>query len=249
MTRNSFSAMLISRFGGVMFIVGKTLRFTVFLFFLLTVLGSTKTLIGYTPSEVIFFFLTFNFVDTITQCLFREVYRFRYLIVSGNFDLVLAKPVNPLFRSLLGGADLLDCFMLIPYTIALVIVGSTINPTNVEILEYVILLVCGVIVSMSFHILVLSLGVITTEVDHAIMMYRDVANTGRVPIDIYSEPLRSVLTYVVPVAVMFTIPVKALLGLISPEGIIGVSLITGVFFFLSLHTWNESLKRYTSASS
>jgi len=39
------------------------------------------------------------------QLLFRDVYRFRPKVVSGDFDLILVKPINPLFRVLLGGAD------------------------------------------------------------------------------------------------------------------------------------------------
>ena len=48
------------------------------------------------------FYLCFNVVDTIGQMLFREVYRFRPLIISGGFDMVLVKPLSPLVRVLLG---------------------------------------------------------------------------------------------------------------------------------------------------
>ena len=41
------------------------------------------------------FYLCFNVVDTIGQMLFREVYRFRPLIISGGFDMVLVKPLSP----------------------------------------------------------------------------------------------------------------------------------------------------------
>ena len=39
-----------------------------------------------------FFYLSFSLVDTIAQLFFREVYRFRPLIVSGDFDLPSSNP-------------------------------------------------------------------------------------------------------------------------------------------------------------
>ena len=54
-------------------------------------------------------------IDVISQFLFREVYRFRPLVVSGEFDLVLVKPVSSLFRSLAGGADVIDLITIPPY--------------------------------------------------------------------------------------------------------------------------------------
>ena len=47
------------------------------------------------PLQMLVFYLCFNIVDTIGQLLFREVYRFRSLIVTGGLDMVLVKPLNP----------------------------------------------------------------------------------------------------------------------------------------------------------
>ena len=55
--------------------------------------NSLNTLAGYTGTQVIFFFLTFNIIDVTSQFLFREVYRFRPMIVSGDFDFVLVNTI------------------------------------------------------------------------------------------------------------------------------------------------------------
>ena len=129
LTMNSFMTALTSRFGAVLFLIGKMLRFVFFLIFLLTLFTQTRFLASYSQTQMLFFFLTFNFVDTVTQLLFREVYRFRPMVVSGDFDLVLVKPISPLFRVLVGGADPLDLLMLIPYVVALVYVGNHLGTT------------------------------------------------------------------------------------------------------------------------
>lgn len=250
LTMNSFLISLTSRFGAALFLVGKLLRFVFFLVFLVAIFSKASVLANYTMMQAVFFFLTFNLIDTTTQLFFREVYRFRQLVVSGDFDLVLVKPMNPLFRALAGGADPLDLVMLIPYGGALVYVATRLDHvTMLNISIYLLLIFNGLLIATGFHILVLALAIVTTEIDHAIMIYRDLTSMGRVPIDIYREPLRSVITFIIPVGIMMTFPVKALLGVLTP-GFIVLSLILGsLFFVLCLHVWRYALTRYASASS
>ncbi len=105
------------------------------------------------------------------------------------------------------------------------------------------------IIATAFHIAVLALGILTTEIDNTIMLYRDVTRMGVVPIDIYKEPVRGFLTFVVPVGIMMTFPVKGLLGLLSFGVVFFSFLIAVVSLWLSLKFWKISLKRYASASS
>ncbi len=242
-------AVLSSRFGASLFLIGKTLRFVFFLIFLLTLFTQTQLLVSYTQSQMIFFFLTFNFIDTLTQLFFREVYRFRPMVVSGDFDLVLVKPISPLFRVLIGGADPLDLLMLIPYVGALLHVAIQLGITPVGVFLYLLLLVNAIAIASGFHIFVLALAILTTEIDHTIMIYRDLTSMGRVPVDIYHEPLRSIITFVIPVGVMMTFPAKALLGMLSLKFILVSCLIGAGFLALSLSMWKYSLSRYSSASS
>src|SRR3990167_2984618 len=98
----------VSRFGAVLFVLGKLIRFVFFLFFLLIIVSRTQAIIGYTLWQVILFYITFNFIDSLSQFFLREVYRFRSYVISGNFDYFLTKPVPVLFRLLFGGSDVLD---------------------------------------------------------------------------------------------------------------------------------------------
>src|SRR3990172_1736822 len=249
MSKNAFISMLANRLGASVFMFGKLLRFGFFLVFIVFLLKGTNTLAGYNLNQTLFFFLTFNLIDVVTQFLYREVYRFRPLVVSGSFDLVLTKPVNALFRSLMGGADILDFMTIPPLILAIYFLGRSLNPTTVQVLLYLFLLINGLLIATAFHISVLSLGIITLEIDHTIMIYRDITNLGRFPVDIYRQPLRGVLTYLIPVGIMMTLPAKALMGLVSPLGV-GISLgLAATGIFLSLRFWNLALRQYTSASS
>lgn len=246
---NSFSSVLVSRLGGFLFLIGKALRFSFFLTFLLLITTQTKTLSGYSVNQAVFFFLTYNIIDTISQLLFREVYRFRHLVVSGNLDHVLIKPINPLFRSLLGGADPFDLLMMIPFSVITFIIARSFNPSAYGVLSYFVLIITALIFAGAFHIFVLGLAILTTEIDHSIMIYRDITSTGRVPIDIYKDPLRGFLTFVIPVGIMFTFPAKAMMGLLAPWGILLAIILSIIFMKLSLKFWHFALIRYSSASS
>jgi len=249
LSRNSFMSMLSNRLGSVLFLLGKLIRFFAYIFFIVALLKGTNSLAGYNLNQIIFFYLTFNLIDVTSQFLFREVYRFRVQIVEGTFDLVLSKPINALFRSLLGGADILD-FITIPFLmIALFYVSRELNPEFFSIILYILLIINSLVISAAFHIFVLSLGIITLEVDHTVLIYRDLSNLGKFPIDIYKEPLKGFLTFIIPIGTMITFPAKALMGLVSVKTVLISFLIGGLFMFLSIKFWNYALTKYSSASS
>lgn len=253
LTLSSFQTSFTSQIGAIIFTIGKIIRFIFFLLLVLLIVTKTKALAGYNLNQSLIFYLTFNVIDSLTQLLFRDVYRFREKIVSGDFDLTLSKPSSPLFRILLGGTDPLDLIAIIPYLILLIIfitffaTESFFSP--LFLIYYFILIINSLIIAASFHIFVLSLGILTTEIDHSIMIYRDLTSMGRFPIDIYKEPLRGFITFIIPVGMMMTFPPKALFGLLSPAIIVLSGAIGMSFLFLSLKLWRFSLSQYSSASS
>lgn len=249
-TTNSFQQVLNNRFLVSIFLSGKLLRIGLFLVFLTFLFKGTRGIGGYSRDQIIFFYLSFNLVDTLAQLFFREVYRFRSLIISGGLDFVLVKPMNSLVRVLLGGADALDFIMLLIIgTITLWFGLSFITTDPVRWLVYLLLVINGFILAASLHIFVLGLGIITTTVDHLIMVYRDFTSLLRIPIDLYQQPIRALLTFVIPLGIMVTFPPKSLMGLLSPDFILISFAFSLIFLTLSLIFWNYSLRYYQSASS
>lgn len=250
LTNQSFMRELLDRWNAGLFLVGKVLRFVFFTIFLLALFAKTPDIGGYSRYQMVFFFLTFNLLDTTAQLFYREVYRFRPMVVSGDFDLVLTKPMSALFRALAGGADPLDFYMLFLYIALLIYVTVQMGVVSVlHVLIYLALLVNAFVIATGFHIVVLALAIVTTEVDHAIMIYRDLTMMGRVPVDIYHQPVRAILTFAIPVGLMMTVPAKALMGLLSPWMIAASFILGMVFFLLCLRAWRYALSQYSSASS
>jgi ABC-2 type transport system permease protein len=230
-----------------LFTLGKILRF-VFLFgVIFLVFAKTKIIAGWSLKQVVILYLTFNFIDTFSQVLYREVYRFRPLVVSGNLDLILVKPYHPFLRVLLGGVDFLDLFLLFPYFFLLLFFIFQEKISFFSFFLYLILVANGLIISTAFHIFVLALGALTTEVDNAIMIYRDILNLGRFPIEIYQQIISFIFTFIIPIGVMITFPVKALFSFLSFNNVVFAFFISFFLLSLSIKLWQIGLKKYQSA--
>lgn len=239
-----------SRLGVILFTIGKFLRFGFFLIFLLLIGSRTQEIGGYTLWEIIFFYATFNLIDTIPQMILRSVYGFRRLVVSGDFDLFFIQPISPLFRALFGSSDILDLPMLLLIIGFILYAGWHLPLFSITgVFFYLLLLLNAMLIATAFHIFVLSIGIVSTEVDNTIMLYRDLTQMGRVPISIYSAGVSFILTFVVPIGIMITFPVQALIGTLSPQFIL-ISFAFGIgFLSLSLLSWRMALRHYSSASS
>ncbi|PJC28240.1 hypothetical protein CO054_01205 [Candidatus Shapirobacteria bacterium CG_4_9_14_0_2_um_filter_39_11] len=236
---------------GVLFLIGKIVRFLLFFVFLFAILSSSKTLADYSREQVIFFFLVFNLVDIMIQFFFRGVYQFRPLVISGNYDLDLLKPLPSFFRPIFGWTDILDFTTLVPlwgYFIWFVFTNHLFTGF-IDFALFFLLLLNALMVGFAFHLFVCAVCILTTEIDHLIEVYRDLANMARFPTDIYQKGIQYILTFTIPVIILITIPAKALLGLLSWQWLILSLVISGLFLWGSLRFWKYALTQYSSASS
>lgn len=247
----AFQITFINRSTNILFLVGKIIRLSMSLLFLFLLKQNIQTFAGYTTSQMIVFFLTYQFVDIFAQVLYRGVYIFSNLMRSGDFDFHLAQPINPLFRALTGRPDINDAIFIIPTIIISIIIIINLNLaiTISGLILYLALLVNSLLIATAFHILILAIGVITTEVDGIVWIYRDLMRLGQFPVTIYMEPLRFALFFIVPVGMMVTLPAQYLLGVSPSYSLIVVSMVGVLSLVFSLMFWKWSLKRYGSASS
>ncbi len=244
-----FKMIVQSRTGIVFFTLGKILRFLFFLGVIFIVFKKTSSLNGWSLNQVLLCYFVFNFLDTATQMLYREVYRFRPLLVSGNLDLVLIRPYNPLLKVLLGGVDFLDLLLLIPYFLILNFLLLQQTTNLLSFLLFWIFIINSFLILTAFHILVLGLAIFTTDVDHTIFIYRDIFRLGQFPIDIYKNPINFIFTFIIPIGVITTFPIKIFYSILNWQSIIISFLISIISLSFSLFFWKKALYHYQSASS
>jgi ABC-2 type transport system permease protein len=68
-------------------------------------------------------------------------------------------------------------------------------------------------------------------------------------VEIYGSPVRQILTFVIPVGLIFTLPANALLAGLPPFQLLMILTGAGGFYWLMLQFWHYALKKYSSASS
>lgn len=236
---------------GIVFIIGKTVRFLLYFIFIFVVLSSSNNLVGYNREQVIFFYLVFNLIDVMVQFLFRGVYVFRQNIVSGNYDLDLLKPLPSFFRPIFGWTDIMDFITLIPLTILFIwfVISNHLSSNLLSVIIFILLFVNSMVIAFALHLFISGICVITTEIDQLMGIYRDITSMARFPTDIYGRGIQAVLTFVLPVVVLVTVPAKALMGLLSWQWVVFSLLIGVIFLWGSLRFWKYALRQYSSASS
>lgn len=244
--KNSMRITMQGRLGVILFSLGKILRFAFLFFFLFFIFSKTHILKGYTLQEAVLFYMIFNLIDTISQILYRQVYSFRPLVLSGSLDTILLKPYHPFLKILVGGVDVLDLFLLIPYTLITIFFVAQATLTLASSIGFLVLFINALWIATSFHIIVLALGLLTTEVDHTIMIYRDITSLGRFPMAIYKEPIRSIFTFIIPIGIMTSFPSQALLGRVSIFEYIAAFVLSSFLFYLAISLWNYALGKYQS---
>lgn len=238
-----------NRFSFIFFLIGKVARIVLFLIFLNFLFSGTRMLGGYTREQIIFFYLTFNLVDILSQIFFREVYIFRRLVISGEFDFILLKPYNPLLKVLVGGVDGIDLILflgVLPLTIWYGVNFISADPYRIMI--YTLLLLNSLVIAAGFHIIVLALGVITESIDQLIWIYRDLSLMARIPVDLYIDPIRAILTFLIPLGIMMTLPAKVFMGIFEWQSLFFYILFSLGFLYLSLVFWKFALRSYSSAA-
>ena len=243
----SLQTVLANKWGSLIFIIGKLLRYFLFLVIIMNIATQTKHIAGYTLNQLVVFYLVYTFVDTITQMLFRGIYFFREMLIDGRFDYYLLRPINPLFQILTAYIDPLDLPILLIVSIGLLM--QSFHAVFMNIVLYWFTLVLSFVIMLAIHILIAAFGILFLEVDNIVMFMRDIYRMGQVPVDIYEPVVRFAVSYIIPIAIIMNVPAKALLGIISMQNILIALLMATGLVVISIKIWGLALEHYTSASS
>jgi len=240
-----------SRVAALIFIFGKVFRLASAFLMLYVIMDKAKLIAGYTLSQAILILALFNFVSTVSQLFMRGIYIFRQKVVDGTFDFYLLNPLSELFYSLFSYTDPIDLMLIVPYSLLVAWAannaGYPLTFPTIVILFCVLLTVFTMI--MSWHILILAIGVKYLEVDNTIMLYRDLEHMAAMPINIYGKFGSAIMTYLFPFALMATIPANLVFKLQSPAIMLGFFVLAMLQLKFALYIWTSSLKSYSSASS
>lgn len=169
---------------------------------------------------------------------------------TGKFDFTLLRPLNAQFLAsfrhwrLFGLVDLV--LGLTVLVVAITQLDHALTPG--EILAFLLTLIAAVAIIYAILLLFASLlfwspGFLFTWI------FDGIFQMARYPVGLYPGWLQLVLTWIIPVGVMTTLPAQAITGVLSPAMLIGGIILAILLVTAASALFHIGLRRYTSASS
>ncbi len=172
-------------------------------------------------------------------------------IRMGTMDFILLKPVNSQFLAttrIVHFRHLGD--VIAGLGVALYALWRlNVQPRFLSVLAFLTLLLAGGIILYSLLLILVTLSFWFVNVTNIIELIWSVYEAGRFPIDIYPQTVRWVLTFVIPIAFITTVPAEALLGRVTPRSALTAMLMAVIILLVSSLFWRYATLHYTSASS
>ncbi len=166
---------------------------------------------------------------------------------DGAFDILLIKPKSVLFLAIVTGFDSEDLGKLFGgITLFAISVSRIPAPGIMEWIQFAMLFLIALVVLFGFALILAGLGIVWIGNFRVYEIFFSITNFGMYPAAIFSKGLQTLITLVIPIAILGFLPATTLLGrpAAGTLGSVGVSII---FFLFGLWFWHWMLKKYTSA--
>lgn len=232
-------------------IVQNALWVTFFLLILLVVYSRTKEVAGWNRGEAFVLAATCFLMNAMSMALTMSLMEIPQQVRQGTLDFVLTKPVNSQFwvSARKFNFDQMGTFLA---GIAMVIVGvsqSGATPNLAQWGGYIVLLFASLVIFYAFNLCLMTLGIWWVRVDNLWVMGETMLQVARFPVDIFGVQIARVLTFIVPLAFLATVPARQLVHEFNPQMVaLGVGWAIGALAF-SAFFWKFALRSYASASS
>jgi ABC-2 type transport system permease protein len=217
-----------------------------------TIFSNTQSLAGWGPLEVVALLGVFRIMSgTIGMFISPNMRQMMEEIRTGRLDFAIMKPVNTQFFAstrrmvLWRGTDIV--FGLGMVAVAVYLMAAQLSP--LQVLNFVIMLGSGITIIYSFWLVLGTMAFWFTRINNIEMVFWNVFEAGRYPVDIYRPWLRWGLTYIVPLAFLTTFPAGTLVGKTEPAGTAIAVLVAAIALWLSSQFWRFGLRHYSGASA
>ncbi|MFI5697301.1 ABC transporter permease [Kribbella sp. NPDC051586] len=169
-------------------------------------------------------------------------------IRNGKLDGYLLQPAPSLF---LASLSLSSPLQLIQLLLGFGVLGWGVadqTPSLAGVVSWLVLVVAGLVVTWALSVLFACLAFWAPKLQLDVF-FHSAWQLGRYPTDVFARPIRVVLTYVFPMALIASVPSAALLR--GPRvGVVAAGVLAaGVAAALAGLAWRAGLRRYTGATS
>jgi ABC-2 type transport system permease protein len=170
---------------------------------------------------------------------------------EGKLDFVLLKPINAQFFA---SFRRIIVWRIADITLGaiLIVIASLRLAASLTLLKlglFLVMLAAGAVIIYSFWLVLATMAFWLTRVNNMEMVFWNVFEAGRYPVEIYRPAIRLGLTYVVPLAFITTFPAAALVGRTHAGGLLLAVLFAAGSLAVASAYWRYGLRHYSGASA
>lgn len=250
--RFSFVVRLEYRIDFILNIVRSLVGFLLNLFTLEVIFAQTQMLAGWNREEALVLYGVFVCINELWYFLFfLNIMQIPDLIRLGELDKVLLMPVSRLF--------LISLRNFLIFSVPNLVFGILIIVYNLQKLDQglsllqafsaVLLIANGLLVLYSLMLASSSLAFWTTQLRAFWEAYSMFTDAGKYPVTIFEGASRFVLTFILPIGVIFTFPAQALVHGLTIVQVLEILFFGQAIFFLARKIFAFGLMHYDSASA
>ena len=174
------------------------------------------------------------------------------IIVKGEFDRYLLRPINPLFH-LLSEIFQPDAIGELLVGIILLVISITnlgITITLLDSIIFILLILCGTIIYTSVKLFFSSLAFLLIFTQSILFMAYSINDFAKYPITIYSKPVRIILTFIIPFGFTAFFPASFFINKTNAMISLGCTFLAAIISFsIAYYTWNRGIQAYESAGN
>ena len=168
-------------------------------------------------------------------------------IEAGEFDKILLRPFNALAFMTSNSFDPEGLAEILAGTLIVLFALIKMNLFTVFLLVYVLIIILATLFEYALTIIAAALAFTFVKTWRLFEFISIVEKFSRYPLEVYTMPLRFVLTFIIPAAIAAYYPASILLGKQALITTLWVAIPVLIFFTFSLWLWSVAIKKYSSA--
>jgi len=192
------------------------------------------------------FMLTEGFISVFVQ---PNMSKIAEAVRTGSMDFTLLKPIDAQFGvstrhlNVLRVTDLLIGLGLTVYA------ASGLTVTFGGVLVAALLYLSALVIVYCIWLALSTTAFWFVKTQNVAELFNGVFGAARFPVTAFPVPVRALLTFVVPVAFITTVPAQAMTGTLTPALALASPLVAAALFAATRLFWLRAVGSYTSASS
>lgn len=212
---------------------------------------ATHMLGGWSRGEAIVLFGTYQMATGVLWTFIEpNLAWFRGQVTDGLLDDILLKPVPSIMLASLGACA---PFGVVQILAGAIVLGFGIGelgqvPPMANGLAWLLLLSSAVVITWASRVLLASLAFWAPAMQPEVL-YRAIWEFGRYPVNVYRRPVAFLLTWLLPLVLIATMPARALTRGADPVALLLSATVAACSVLAARHVWQAGLRRYTSATS